>query len=242
MERKRNYIYPDLATLAAAFACEFANQVREQLEERNHMHIALSGGSTALPLFRQLVEQTTADDWSNVSLYWVDERCVPSDHADSNYGMAKETLLEPLGLPQERIHRIKGEVEPAQEADRYGGELLKFLPNENGFPVFDWIWLGMGADGHTASIFPQQIELWTAGSPCVVSSHPVTAQPRITLTGGVINGAKRVSIFAAGKEKAPIIREIFLKEGRYMEYPTFYVNPGSGDLEWYLDQDAANLL
>jgi 6-phosphogluconolactonase len=242
MERKRNYIYPDLDTLAAAFACEFANQVREQLEEKNHMHIALSGGSTALPLFRQLVEQTTADDWSNVSLYWVDERCVPSDHPDSNYGMAKETLLEPLGLAQERIHRIMGEVDPSLEANRYGGELLKYLPNENGFPVFDWIWLGMGADGHTASIFPQQIELWTAGSPCVVSHHPDTSQPRITLTGGVINGAKRVSFFASGKEKAPVIKEIFGKEGRYMEYPAFYVNPGSGDLEWYLDQDAANLL
>jgi len=242
MERKRNYIYPDQDSLVAAFACEFSNQVGEHAEEGSHMHIAISGGSTPLPLFRQLVEQTELEEWSNVSLYWVDERCVPPEHPDSNYGRARETLLEPLGFAQERIHRIRGEEAAQGEADRYGEELLKFLPSENGFPVFDWIWLGMGADGHTASIFPNQIELWTAGSPCIVTIHPDTALPRISLTGGVINVAKRVSFIATGENKARVIKEIFLKEGRYMEYPAFYVNPASGDLEWYLDQDAANLL
>ncbi len=146
MERKRNYIYPDLDTLAAAFACEFANQVRDELEERNHMHIALSGGSTALPLFRLLVEQTTADDWSNVSLYWVDERCVPSNHPDSNYGNGKGDTAGASGTAtgKDPSHQWGGGTS-AGGCPLWRGIAEKFLPNENGFPVFDWIWLGMGS-------------------------------------------------------------------------------------------------
>ena len=242
MERKRNYIYPDSDTLTAAFTCEFSRTILEYAEEGKQIHIAVSGGSTPINIFRQLAEQTTAEEWSNVSLYWGDERCVPPDHPDSNYGSALEAMLKPLNLPRERIHRIRGEEKPLGEADRYGKELLKYLPSENGFPVFDWIWLGLGADGHTASIFPHQIELWTAGSPCIVSSHPETTQPRISITGGVINAARRVSFIAAGQEKAEVIKEIFFKEGRHMEYPAFYVDPVSGNLEWFLDQNAASLL
>ena len=242
MERKRNYIYPDRATLAASFACEVIRTLKEFEEEGRQLHIALSGGSTPLGIFKQLAGQTTPDEWSHASFFWGDERCVAPDHPESNYGNAKETLFKPLGLPQERIHRIRGEDKPQEEAERYGRELSKYLPSENGFPVFDWIWLGLGTDGHTASIFPQHIELWTAGSPCIVSSHPDTAQSRISITGGVINVARRVSFIVSGGEKASVINEIFLKEGRHMEYPAFYVDPASGEVEWYLDQKAASLL
>jgi 6-phosphogluconolactonase len=242
MERKRNYIYPDVDTLTAAFVCEFSRTIEEYAEEGRQLHIALSGGSTPLSIFRQLAEQTTLEEWSHVSLYWGDERCVPPDHPDSNYGSVREALLEPLGIPRELIHRIRGEEEPHGEAERYGRELLKYLPSQNGFPVFDWIWLGLGTDGHTASIFPHQLELWTAGSPCIVSSHPDTVQSRISISGGVINAARRVSFIAAGEKKATVIKEIFFKEGRHMEYPAFYVDPASGNLEWYVDQSAASLL
>jgi len=242
MERKRNYIYPDKDSLAAAFVCEFARYLKEHSTEGRPLHIALSGGATPLAIFRQLAEQTTREDWSNVHLYWGDERCVPPDHPESNYGSTREALLEPLGLIKDQTHRIRGEEKALEEAARYGDLLLRQLPTENGFPVFDWIWLGLGTDGHTASIFPHQIELWTAGSPCIVSSHPETAQPRISISGGVINVAKRVSFIASGEEKATVIKEIFFNEGRHMEYPAFYVNPTSGNLEWYLDQNAAKLL
>lgn len=242
MVRKRNYIYPDKDSLAAAFVCEFQRTLQEKAEEEKHVYIALSGGSTPIPIFRQLAEQTSREEWSDVTLFWTDERCVPPEHPESNYGQARANLLKPLGLDPDRIQRIRGEDEPLGEASRYGDSLLRTLPMENGFPVFDWIWLGLGTDGHTASIFPQHIELWTAGSPCIVSSHPETAQSRITITGGVINVARRVSFIVTGKEKARVVREIFFKEGRHMEYPAFYVNPGSGDLEWFLDQDAASLL
>ncbi len=242
MERKRNYIYPDKESLSAAFVCEVVRTLKGNSAEGRHLHIALSGGSTPLDIFRQLAEQTTREDWSYVSLFWVDERCVPPDHPDSNYGNARDALIESLGLEQNQIHRIRGEEEVHGEAGRYGNLLLKLLPMENGFPVFDWIWLGLGTDGHTASIFPNEIELWTAGSPCIVASHPDTAQARISITGGVINAAKRVSFIVSGSEKSSVVREIFFKEGPHMEYPAFYVNPAMGSQEWYLDQEAARLL
>jgi len=242
MERKRNYIYPEKDSLTAAFVCEFLRTLRQYSNEGRPLHIALSGGSTPLAIFGQLAEQTIRADWSHVHLYWGDERCVPRDDPESNYGSVLKALLKPLGLDMAHIHPIRGEEKPLGEALRYGDLLLKQLPMENGFPVFDWIWLGLGTDGHTASIFPEQIELWTAGSPCIASSHPDTAQARISISGGVINAAKRVSFIASGIEKARVIRDIFFKEGRHMEYPAFYVNPASENLEWYLDQDAASLL
>jgi 6-phosphogluconolactonase len=242
MMRRSNYIYPDRDSLTAAFVCEFSRTLNEFAEEGKQMHIALSGGSTPLSIFRQLAEQTTREEWKNVSLYWGDERCVPPDHPESNYGNARQTLLEPLNLPREQVHRIRGEEKPHGEAERYGQELLKYLPSDRGFPVFDWIWLGLGADGHTASLFPQQIELWTAGSPCIVTTHPDTIESRISISGGVINAARRVSFIVAGAAKSKVIKEIFHKEGRHLEYPAFYVDPVSANLEWYMDQNAASLL
>jgi 6-phosphogluconolactonase len=111
---------------------------------------------------------------------------------------------------------------------------------EKGFPVFDWIWLGMGEDGHTASIFPNQIELWKSDQPCVVTEHPATGQKRISITGGVINAAHRVAFLVSGRSKSSVVNEIVMKEGRYLEYPAFYVAPDSGNLEWYLDMDATS--
>lgn len=242
MERKRNYIYPDKNTLVSAFVCEFSRTLKEYAEAGRQLHLALSGGSTPLSIFRLLAEQIPREDWSHVSLYWGDERCVPPSHPESNYGNARELLLDPLGLDKDQIHRIRGEENPDEEAERYGKELLKFLPSENGFPVFDWIWLGLGTDGHTASIFPYEIELWTSGSPCVVGHHPISGQARISLTGGVLNAAKRVSFITSGEEKASVIEEIFMKEGNYNGYPAFYVNPASENLEWFMDQYAAKLI
>ncbi len=242
MERKRTYIYPDRESLVAAFVCEIQRFLGEPRGGGKQTHIAFSGGSTPLDIFRQLAEHTSGEDWSDTHIYWGDERCVPSGHPDSNYGNAREALLEVLDLDPNQIHPIRGGEEPSREADAYGELLQRQLPLENGFPVFDWIWLGLGTDGHTASIFPHEIELWTSGAPCVVTLHPESGQSRISLTGGVLNAARRVSFLLSGGEKSKVLREIFKKEGSYMAYPAFYVNPVSGILEWYLDQDAAKLL
>lgn len=228
--------------MVGAFLCEVQRFQKRNGDTGKAVHIALSGGSTPLALFAQLANLSDKEDWSQVHFYWVDERCVPSEYAESNYGNAMRTLLSPLGIPGEQIHQIMGEADPFNEAKRYSNLLSQNLPLERGFPVFDWIWLGMGSDGHTASIFPNQIELWNAEKSCVVATHPESGQKRISLSGSVINAAKRVSFLATGQEKARIIKEILMKEGNYMDYPAFYVNPASDHLEWYLDQEAANLL
>ncbi len=242
MHRQRNYIYPDKDSLVAAFVCEFQRFLKEEAGSGKPVHIALSGGSTPLAIFKHLLAETKPEEWSGVHLYWGDERCVPPENQESNYGSAFQVMLEPLGLHRDQVHQIMGEEDPVAEAERYGRLLMDHLPVEDGFPVFDWVWLGLGSDGHTASIFPHQIALWKSEDPCVVATHPETGQQRISITGGVINASRRVSFIATGTEKAPVIQEILMKEGKFMDYPAFYVNPGSDYLEWYLDKDATNIL
>ena len=242
MHRQRNYIYPDKDSLVAAFVCEFQRFLGEVASSGKPANIALSGGSTPLAIFRHLAAETRREEWSGVHLYWGDERCVPPEHPESNYGAAFKAMLEPLGLHREQVHQIMGEEDPAVEAERYSKLLMDRLPVEDEFPIFDWVWLGLGQDGHTASIFPDQIALWKSDEPCVVATHPETGQRRISINGGVINSARRVSFIATGTEKAPVVKEILMKEGKFMDYPAFYVNPDSAYLEWYLDKDATYLL
>jgi 6-phosphogluconolactonase len=240
--KKRHYIYPDVDSLVAAFICEVENFLNEVKESGKPAHIALSGGSTPLAIFKLLTQSTKTEDWEHVHFYWGDERMVPPDNKQSNFGNAWKNLIDPLRIPRDQVHRIVGEADPAEEADRYGQLLQERLPMENGLPVFDWIWLGLGEDGHTASIFPHQIDLWNAGEVCVVATHPVTGQKRVTITGSVINAARRVTMVVTGESKSQIVNEIVMKEGNYLVYPAFYINPNSGFLEWFMDQDATSWL
>lgn len=240
MHKRRHYIYPDLDTLAAAFICDVNRYLHDKANDEKPINIAISGGSTPLTIFRQLANTGLSQDWDNVNIYWGDERCVPSSSDDSNYGNAREAFLKPLSFPSERIHPIRGAADPDLEAERYGQLLLDRLPVKNGYPVFDWIWLGLGEDGHTVSIFPDQIGLWNSKRPCVVSMHPESGQKRVSINGGVINAARRVAFLVAGKEKSSVVNEIVMKEGDYLNYPAFYVAPHSGYIEWYLDMGATS--
>jgi 6-phosphogluconolactonase len=239
---RSHYIYPDLDTLAGAFVCEVHKFLEETNQEGREVHIALSGGSTPLSVFRQLVHTTSPEDWRLVHLYWGDERCVPPSSSESNYGNARRLFIDALKFPEDQVHPILGDEFPAMEARRYGELLLDRLPVQGGFPVFDWIWLGLGEDGHTASIFPNQLNLWNSEDICAVATHPESGQKRITLTGGVINAARRIAFLVSGKQKSAVINEIVMKEGSYLEYPAFYVRPDSGYLEWFLDMEATSWL
>ncbi len=240
MSRRQHFIYPDPETMVAAFICDVRKFLESSVTSQRPLHLALSGGSTPIMVFRELQKATSAEEWSNVHIYWGDERCVPPDDPQSNFGVAREILLEPLGLSSDRIHRIMGENDPVIEAIRYGEILRKQLPEEQGVPSFDWIWLGLGTDGHTASIFPNQIELWKDDAPCVVATHPATGQKRVSVTGDVINASRRVTFLVTGEQKSAVINDIVMKEGKYLEYPAFYVNPSPGSLEWYMDKEATN--
>ena len=233
-------IYPSKATLAQAFTKWLVNQISSG---KDHLHIALSGGSTPQVIFQTLAgEYQDKVDWTKVSFYWGDERCVPPTDADSNYGMTAELLLSRVPIPAENIHRIKGEDDPQKEAVRYAKVLEKNLNVKDNIPHFDLVILGMGDDGHTASIFPHEIKLWESEANCVVATHPESGQKRISLSGKLINNANTVAFLVSGLNKAEKLREILKSEANFAKYPASLVAPTSGKLLWFLDREAAEKL
>lgn len=218
----------------------FATYLADFIVPRKKVHIALSGGSTPKIVFDELAAHYTDKiDWQNVHFYWGDERCVPPEDADSNYKMTVEHLLSKIDVPEENIHRIKGENSPQYEAERYSYLLDKELPKSNEIPKFDLVILGMGDDGHTASIFPHEIKLWYSENNCEVATHPDSGQKRVSLTGNIINNAEAVVFLVTGESKVEKVKEIINKEGDYKNYPASLVVPRSGNLFWFLDSAAA---
>jgi 6-phosphogluconolactonase len=153
--------------------------------------------------------------------------------------MTLDHLLSKITIPAENIFRVQGENDPIEEAIHYGNVLDQQLPKVNGIPQFDLVILGLGDDGHTASIFPDSIQLWDSSHNCEVATHPDSGQKRVTITGKIINNAKRVAFLVTGASKAEKVREIVKQEGNFRTYPASLVNPATADLIWYVDQDAA---
>jgi len=221
----------------------FAQWLEEMARNSEKLTIALSGGSTPAVLFQLLAEQYKDKiDWTKLHFFWGDERCVPPDDEESNFKMANELLFEQVGVPIANIHRIKGEAPPAEEARRYAEEIKSVVSSENGLPVFDLIILGMGEDGHTASIFPNQMELLKETSWCAVAQHPESGQKRITLTGPVINNARQVAFLVTGASKAEKVKAVFSKEENSERYPAAHVRPEHGALHWFIDEASCELL
>jgi 6-phosphogluconolactonase len=156
--------------------------------------------------------------------------------------MAKKLLLDNIDIPESNIHRIKGEEEPGHEALRYSDEIISNVPFENGLPSLDLVMLGLGEDGHTASIFPNQIQLINSDKICDVSVNPYTNQKRITLTGTIINNAKTILFIVSGSKKKEIVYKILNKSDGYKVLPASNINPVFGETQWMLDADAAALL
>ncbi|MDQ3021182.1 MAG: 6-phosphogluconolactonase [Bacteroidota bacterium] len=240
---KKVKIFDTPHELSDSFAAEFKKGCDEVISNKGTFNIAISGGSTPKLLFEVLAKDyKNKIDWMKVNIFWVDERCVPPDDEESNFGMTKKILLNKVSLPESNVHRIFGENEPQKEAIRYS-EIIKYNLNfKNGFPVFDLILLGVGDDGHTASIFPDQMKLLNSKNICGVAIHPVSRQKRITLTGKIINNAERIYFLVTGKSKAIIISEILNKKDGYLKYPAAHINSDSGNVSWYLDKDAAGLI
>lgn len=153
----------------------------------------------------------------------MDERCVPPDDEESNYGMTKKYLLNKINIPLINVHRIFGEKDPAEEAKRYS-EIVKLnLEVKNSLPELDLILLGVGEDGHTASIFPDQMELLNSNEIYAAAKHPGSGQARITLTGKIINNADRIYFLVAGKSKAEVVNKILNRKGDYLKYPAAHI-------------------
>jgi 6-phosphogluconolactonase len=234
-------IFEDKENLAKRLVEVLEIEIRNAASRNTKINIALSGGSTPGMFFKELAKNYSEKiSWTKVKFFWGDERCVPPDDPESNYGTAKNILLDRIKIPSENIFRIKGENKPLEEVERYSKILEENLTKKNNLPFFDLIFLGMGEDGHTASIFPDQIELMNSQKNCAVSTHPETNQKRITLTGNVINNAGKVIFLITGKSKAKVLSEVI--NNKYKIYPAANVNPLNGKLIWMLDKEAAELL
>ncbi len=237
------YIFKDIEELSHTAALLFNEQAAQSIVERRRFLVTLSGGSTPTRLFQLLAtEFRESIAWGKVHVFWADERCVPPEDAGSNYGQAREAFLSRVPIPDANLHRIKGEFGPAEASQDYSLVLKEFASPPLKWPRFDLVYLGMGADGHTASLFP--------GSPVEVSEPvlPVTAHyqnrpaERVTLTPPVFNSAYAVVFMATGKEKADTLAEVLSGKSNPKLYPAQRIDPTGGRLIWLVDEAAASKL
>jgi len=229
----------DIAELSRQSAERFSQLARHSVQGSGRFTVALSGGSTPKHLYSLLAAPGYKEriPWNNVHLFWGDERCVPPDHPESNFRMAQEALLSKIEIPAENIHRMRGEGQPQTAAAEYEQELQRFFGLKSGaLPRFDLILLGIGEDGHTASLFPgnealnQTNHLVVAPFVAKLNSH------RLSLSLPVLNNAANVWFLVTGASKADAVKEVFSASS---DLPAARVNPVNGNLIWYITQDAA---
>jgi 6-phosphogluconolactonase len=241
------YVEPDEAALARRAAQYFAEMASEAVAANGRARIAISGGSTPKAAFGLLADRSqpwnSAMPWDKLELYWVDERCVPPDHPDSNYRMTREAMLDRVPLPARQVHRMEGELEPEAAAARYEAELRNTFRLEGAeTPRFDLVELGLGPDGHTASLFPYTAAL-NEMSRLATANHTKNKDAwRLTLTWPVINHASSVFFLIGGAEKAAILKEVFTGPYDPERLPSQLIRPSSGILTLLLDKAAAALL
>lgn len=236
-------IFHNPAELADKLAEDLVLMINESANKKKTYTVALSGGSTPGLLFSLLGEKYSKSvQWNYVHFFWGDERCVAPDNSESNYGMTKRNLFDRIVINSSNIHRIKGENDPSLEAERYSEEISRNTRERNGLPQFNMVMLGLGDDGHTASVFPGNNDLLTSDKTCEVAINPYNRQRRITITGRVINNADNVIFMVTGTKKAAIIESIFKGNPEASEYPASHIIPVFGSLTWYIDSDAGGFL
>ncbi len=241
MNQKEIITFEDHCRMAGFLADFVATQING-LPPSQFLNIALSGGSTPKTIFEQIrLQHREQTDWHRIRFFQVDERCVPPDDPQSNYRMIMENLLDGLDFPDDQFIRMRGEEDPQEEAQRYGQLMKEILPSDGEWPVFDLILLGLGNDGHTASLFPGNDGILRTLQWCEVAHHPGSGQARITVTLPVINHAHHILFLVTGKEKAEIVSDVIRqKEG--LSLPASLVNPASGKITWLISKEAALLI
>jgi len=236
--------FPDPEAVCRGAAQDLVEVGRAAIAERGRFCVALSGGSTPRRLYEILAEtpRWARLDWRRVEFFWGDERAVAPDHPESNYGMAAGSLLGKLGIAPERVHRIRGELpDPEQAAAAYQDELARVfaVAPDGPAPIFDLILLGMGPDGHTASLFPYSPPVAERRRWVVGYQVARLGKARITLTPPVINRAAEVRLLVTGTDKAAVLREALLGPREPERLPVQIVAPEAGRLVWLLDRAAA---
>jgi 6-phosphogluconolactonase len=228
--------------LAQSAARMMSELMRRAIEERGICFVALAGGETPRRVYQVLAGDSHMGivDWERVQIFFGDERMVPSGHADSNFGMAQRELLSRLQVPAEHVHRIQGERPPVDAAMEYEQELAQVFGGV--VPRFDLITLGVGEDGHTASLFPHTPSVLEQKRNVLGYFVPQLSSWRVTLTLPVLLNARSILFFAAGRRKAEIIWRIRSAVTPSSDLPASMVRPQDGSLEWMLDAEAASLI
>jgi len=241
------HISANSAEVAQAAAELFTDAVISAIAIRGVARVAISGGSTPKAMFALLADPAhdfhTRIDWARLQLYWVDERCVPPTDSESNYHMTDCALLSKVPLPPANIHRMEGELDPAIAAARYESAIRNSFRLEGAqTPTFDLILLGMGDDGHTASLFPHTEGLENITDLVIPNHVPQKDTWRITLTSPVINQGRQVAFVIAGPEKAEVLAKVLLGPYTPFTFPSQLIRPASGKLTMLLDTAAAQNL
>jgi 6-phosphogluconolactonase len=251
-------IYPSPEALAQAAAELFIQSALQSLAHSRRFRVALSGGSTPRLAYQRLAQLSSqpliqADstlaghqlDWSRAHLFWGDERCVPPDHPESNYAMAKEALLDQVSIPVENVHRVHGELPAAAAAEAFQQDLYNHFGHRQGDPIpatFDLILLGLGPDGHTASLFPNSPALQETQRWAMAVKHRTPPTPlidRVTLTLPALNAARRIIFLVSGSEKAERLAQVLDQAPVPASLPAAQVRPANGELIWLVDREAA---
>ncbi|MFL6229960.1 MAG: 6-phosphogluconolactonase [Pyrinomonadaceae bacterium] len=236
----RILVSADPESLARAAASRFVELAQAATNERGRFSVALSGGSTPRRIYELLAGAEFAPrvEWSKVHVFFGDERCVPPDDEESNYRMAREALLSRVGVAAENVHRMIGEGDAVANARLYEDELRTYFIG-GGLPRFDLIMLGLGEDGHTASLFPGSPVLDERAAWVVANRVEKLSAYRLTLTAHVINNAAHVVFVVAGAGKAERLREVIEGARDPHRLPAQLVRPSDGSLEWFVDRAAA---
>jgi len=234
-------IVPDNAALARVAAQEFHQVAEAAVHERGRFSVALSGGNTPRTVYSLLASEHRQLPWNSIHIFFGDERHVPPDDPESNFRMASESLLSKVPIPQNNVHRIRAELDAEAAAMQYEQELREFFHLvDHDWPRFDLIFLGLGDDGHTASLFPGSKALTDESSRVTANWVEKFQTFRITLTFPVLNHAAEVVFLVSGASKARILSEVLRPGAR--KFPAQNVQPQNGRLLWLVDQDAGSLL
>lgn len=240
-------IYPDVLSLAQAVADHIVDHASSAIAEQGFFSIALSGGSTPKSGYELLTNNAPSMGWENTHIFWSDERCVPPDHPDSNYQMARKAFIDRVSIPRQNIHRIRGEDLPEQATSNYEQVLRTFFSQHtprttNRISTFDLVILGLGEDGHIASLFPDSDALNITDRWVVTVQHdkpPLPLIQRISLTLPVINAAKQITFIVSGSNKAHILQRVHSAPTPGVPLlPAQLIHPYEDKIIWLVDSDA----
>jgi len=239
-------IFETAAELYDVAAARIVELAAKAVVSRDRFLLVLAGGETPKPLYQKLAREPlrTALPWRKTHLFWGDERAVPPDDAQSNYRMAAEQLLHALSLPEANVHRIPGELSAAAAAREYSQELRAMADGGQAWPRFDLVLLGLGSDGHTASLFPGSMHPSRSAQAtlAVTGSYEQRATSRVTLTPPVFNSARNIFFLVSGEGKADVLANVLEGNKSAVRYPARRIKPHNGCVTWFVDSAAASKL